>query len=173
VELMLEAFALVLRRRPAARLCIVSDSPFAPFERLSRGLGVRQAIEVRAASFDEQTALLAEADVALNPRVDCDGVPQKLLNYMAAARPIVSFDGSAVHLVHERTGLRVANGRPQAMAEAIERLLRDRDLALRLGQAARAQVQREFSWEQAAERVEQVYARLSGPAPPPASAPRP
>jgi glycosyltransferase involved in cell wall biosynthesis len=81
----------------------------------------------------------------------------KLLNYMAAAAPIVSFDGSAVHLEHERTGLRVADGDTVAMADAIERLLDDRILARRLGDAARAQVQRDFSWDGVAGRVEQVY----------------
>jgi glycosyltransferase involved in cell wall biosynthesis len=161
VDLMLEAFALLRRRRPEARLRIVSDMPFDAFERQAKGLGVREAIEVRAASFEEQPALLAEADVALNPRTECDGIPQKLLNYMAAAMPIVSCDGSAVHLVHERTGLRVPNGRPGAMAEAIDRLLGDRALARRLGQAAREQVRQEFSWERAAERVEAVYRTLS------------
>lgn len=160
VDLMLEAFAKLLRMRPSARLRIVTDSPSAAVERRARELGVRPALDLRAASFDEQPALLAEADVALNPRVDCDGIPQKLLNYMAAGKPIVSFDGSAVHLEHERTGLRVADGDTQAMAAAIDRVLSDRELAERIGAAAREQARREFSWERAAQRVEEVYARV-------------
>ena len=43
------------------------------------------------------------------------------------------------------------------MADALERLLTDRALACRLGDAARAQARREFSWDQVAVRVEDVY----------------
>ena len=164
IDLLLESFARVRARRPAARLQIVTDSTFAPFEEQAQRLGVRDGIEVRSATVDEQAVLLAEADVAVNPRVNCDGIPQKLLNYMAAGKAIASFDGSAVHLAHERTGLRVRDGDVDAMAEAVERLLRDRELAARLGGAARQQVRQEFSWEHVAARVEAVYDRHLPPA---------
>lgn len=160
IDLMLRAFAELLRRRPGVRLILVTDSPFAPFDDLARKLEILPAIEVRPAPFCEQPALLAKADVAVNPRIDCDGVPQKLLNYMAAAKPIVSFDGSAVHLEHGRTGLRVPDRDTSAMARAIERLLDDPALAERLGAAARQEIKDRFSWEVVAQRVEQVYERL-------------
>lgn len=162
VDLMLESLATLRARRPGVRLRIVTDSPFDPFEALARRLGVRDAVEVCSATFDQQPALLASADVALSPRVDCDGIPQKLLNYMAAGKPIVSFDGSAVHLEHERTALRVPDGDTGAMARAIERLLDDRELARRLGETSRRDARRKFSWEGVATRVEEVYRRVLG-----------
>ena len=62
-----------------------------------------------------------------------------------------------VPLRHEVTGLRVPDGDTAAMADAMERLLTDRALARTLGDAAREQARREFSWDQVAARVEQVY----------------
>lgn len=157
VNLMLEAFALLHARRPDVRLMIVTDSPFAPFEPLARRLGVRAAVDLRRATFAQQPALLAAATVAINPRVRCDGIPQKLLNYMAAGLPIATFESSSGPLQHEVTGLRVPDGDTPAMADAMERLLIDRELARTLGGAAREQARREFSWEQVAARIEQVY----------------
>lgn len=157
VDLMLEAFALLYARRADVRLMIVTDSSFTPFEALARRLGVRAAVDLRRATFPQQPALLAAATLAVNPRVRCDGIPQKLLNYMAAGLPIVTFDGSAGPVRHEVTGLRVPDGDTAAMAEAMERLLTDRALARTLGDAARDQARREFSWAQVAARVEQVY----------------
>jgi glycosyltransferase involved in cell wall biosynthesis len=157
VDLALEAFARLHARRPDVRLMIVTDSPFTPFEALARRLGVRAAVELRQAAFAEQPAILAAATVAVNPRVQCDGIPQKLLNYMAAGLPVVTFDSSAGPLQHEVTGLRVPDGDTAAMAEALERLLSDRALARTLGNAARDQIRREFSWDQVAARVEDVY----------------
>jgi glycosyltransferase involved in cell wall biosynthesis len=157
VNLMLEAFAHLHARRADVRLMIVTDSPFTPFEALARQLGVRAAVDLRRATFPQQPALLAAATVAINPRVRCDGIPQKLLNYMAAGLPIATFESSSGPLRHEVTGLRVPDGDTAAMADALERLLTDRVLARTLGDAARDQARREFSWDQVAARVERVY----------------
>jgi glycosyltransferase involved in cell wall biosynthesis len=157
IELLLEAFARLHARRADVRLMIVTDSSFAPFEPLARRLGVRDAIELHRAAFPEQSALMAAAAVAVNPRVRCDGIPQKLLNYMAAGMPIATFDGSAGPVQHEVSGLRVPDGDTSAMAEAIERLLTDRELGGRLGASAREQARRDYSWGQTAAKVEEVY----------------
>lgn len=157
VDLMLEAFARLHARRADARLMIVTDSPFTPYEALARRLGVRAAVDLRRATFAEQPAILAAATVAINPRVQCDGIPQKLLNYMAAGLPIATFESSAGPLRHEVTGLSVPDGDTAAMADALERLLTDRPLARTLGEAARDQARREFTWDQVAARVEDVY----------------
>jgi len=157
VDLLLKAFARLRGRRPDVRLMIVTDSSFAPFEALAQQLGVRDAVDLCQVSFPQQPALLAAAAVAVNPRVHCDGIPQKLLNYMAAGMPIATFEGSGGPVRHEVTGLRVPNGDTAAMADAMERLLTDRELARKLGDAAREQARRDFSWTQVAARVEDVY----------------
>ena len=157
VDLMLQAFARLHARRPDSRLTIVTDSPFTPYEPLARRLGVRAAVDLRRATFPEQPAILAAATVAVNPRVQCDGIPQKVLNYMAAGLPVATFESSAGPLKHEVTGICVPDGDTGAMAGALERLLGDRVLARRLGDAARDQARREFSWDQVAARVEDVY----------------
>ena len=157
VNLMLEAFAKLHARRADVRLMIVTDSSFTPFEALAQRLGVRAAVDLRRGTFPQQPALLAAATVAINPRVRCDGIPQKLLNYMAAGLPIATFESSSGPLRHEVTGLRVPDGDTAAMADALERLLTDHALARTLGEAARDQARREFSWDQVAARVEQVY----------------
>ena len=118
---------------------------------------MRAAVELRHATFPEQPAILAAATAAVNPRVQCDGIPQKLLNYMAAGLPVATFESSSGPLRHEVTGLRVPDGNTAAMAGALERLLTDHVLARRLGDAARDQARREFSWDQVAARVEDVY----------------
>jgi glycosyltransferase involved in cell wall biosynthesis len=157
VNLLLEAFAVLHLRRPDVRLMIVTDSSFRAYDALARRLGVLAAVNLRRATFPQLPGLLAAATVAVNPRVHCDGIPQKLLNYMSAGLPIVSFEGSAGPLRHEVTGLCVPDGDTAAMAVAMERLLTDRALARTLGDAAREQARREFSWAQVAARVEQVY----------------
>lgn len=160
VDTLLRAFRLVRDRRRDVRLQVVSESSFEPHESLARELNVRDAVDVVQVGFEALPAYLVSADVTVNPRGDADGIPQKLMNYMAAARPIVSFAGSAAHLVHGETAWLVPHDDVEGFASAILQLLDQPELAARLGRNARAQIDREFSWERTAERTEQVYERL-------------
>jgi glycosyltransferase involved in cell wall biosynthesis len=160
IDLLLRAFRSVLDRRGDVRLMIVSESPFAPYESLASELGIRGSIEVVPAGFDRVPTLLAAADIAVNPRVDCDGIPLKLLNYMAAARPVISFASAAPGVRHRETGWLVPDGDVDAFADGILAVLADESLAQRLGKNARSFVEAHHSWRKTAEQTEEVYRRL-------------
>ncbi len=160
IELMLEAFAEVRRSRSDVRLLLATDSSFAPYERAARRLGIREQIDTVPGDVASLRAHLARADLALNPRTNCDGYPQKVLNYMAAAKPIVSFAGSARNLEHGEVAWLVRDGDVSGLAAAIVRLLDDPEFGRRLGRNARRQVKRERSWTRAAEATERLYAAV-------------
>ena len=164
IDLLLEAFARARQVRRDLRLCFSVSSSFDPYEAEARRLGVREAIEVLADGFAELPLRLASSAIAVLPRTSCPGIPQKLLNYMAAGKAIVASAGSAKVLEHERTGLVVADGDVDGFATALLRLANDPELGNALGRSARETVEREFSWEGAAERLEPVYARLAATA---------
>ena len=167
VDLLLEAFAVAYRARPDLRLCMAVSSPFDPYEALANKLGIRSALELIPDSFEALPQQLAAASFAVLPRMHCDGIPQKLLNYMAAGKGIVCSAGSAKLLEADKTGLVVPNGDVNAFAAAIVRLAADPGLREKLGTAAREYVERNYSWDQAAERLERIYQRV---VPVPASA---
>ncbi len=160
IDLLLRAFARVRQEVPAARLRLLTDGDFNPLRPLAEMLGVASSIEAMAVPYAELPQALRAAMVLVNPRPVCSGVPQKLLNYMASARPVVSFAASAALLEHEKTGLIVSDGDIEAFAAAIVRLMRDPALSARLGESARLLVGKNHSWDQVAARVEQVYASV-------------
>jgi len=160
IDLLLSAFQRVLARRQDARLQIVTDWSFDDYAPLARDLGISSAIDLVQAPFAEVPRLLAGADIAVNPRVDCDGIPVKLLNYMAASRPVVSFMSSAPGLRHRETGWLVRDGDVDGLARGALTLLDDVELARRLGRNARRFVEAEHSWGRSADRCEEIYYRL-------------
>jgi glycosyltransferase involved in cell wall biosynthesis len=157
IDFLLKSFREMLRQRHDIRLCIVSIFPFDRFESMARELGIRDKIDVIHAGFDEVPKYLAQADVAVNPRIVCDGIPQKILNYMAAGKPIVSFAGSAKLIEHGKTGWIVENGSVETFSAGVIRLLQDRDFAAGLGSNARRFVMSEYTWDKAAEKMESIY----------------
>ena len=157
IDLLLKIFRNVLKIRQDVKLLIISDSPFDYYESLAKDLNVRNDIEILSSDFNLLPKYLAQADIALNPRIDCDGFPQKLLNYMAAGKPIVSFESSGRNLIHGYTGLVVEDGNIEAFASAVLKLLQKTDIASKLGENARNYVLSKYTWKNTAELTEEVY----------------
>ena len=81
------------------------------------------------------------------------------LEAMACGTPVVGSEvgGIKFTVADGETGFLVPPKDPKALADRMGRLLRDRDLARRMGRAARARVVRMFTWEKVAERTAELY----------------
>jgi glycosyltransferase involved in cell wall biosynthesis len=112
----------------------------------------------------------ARADVADLVRIfdvatlssDFEGTPLAVMEYMEAAKPVVATGVGGVPdiVVPGETGLLVEPQDPKALAAAVAELLRDPELALRMGTAGRERRRQEFSIEAAARKVEALYEEL-------------
>jgi colanic acid/amylovoran biosynthesis glycosyltransferase len=97
-----------------------------------------------------------------------DGLPTVLLEAMALGTPCVSTDVTGIPEVLRdgETGLMVPQHDPGAVAAAIERLLDDRELGIRLAERARRLIEDEFDIDRNAARIRAVFreavARLDG-----------
>jgi len=160
IDHLLAAFAEIRERRADVRLRIVTQSSFDAYESMARDLGIRQSIDVVDCDFEGLPDQLAAADVLVNPRTECDGIPMKLLNYMAARKAIVSFRGSAPCVEHGKTALVVEDRDTGAFARSVLRLLEDSGLAEELGRKAREVVEAEHTWDRKAAAMEGIYAAL-------------
>jgi glycosyltransferase involved in cell wall biosynthesis len=160
IDLMLRAFRKVLDRRRDVRLTIVTECTFDRYDALARDLGIRSSIDVMQAPFEDVPGQLAVATVAMNPRTDCDGIPVKLLNYMAAGIPTVSFAGSAPGVRHGESGWLVPDGDIDGFAQGALTLMGNAGLADDLGRGARRFVEAQHSWDRSAETLEQIFHRL-------------
>jgi L-malate glycosyltransferase len=109
------------------------------------------------------TAFITGLDIAVVPS-HAEGMSNSLLEFMAAGRPIVAtaVGGNSQLIGNNERGLLVPPGDPQAMAEAIMRLINDESLAANLGAAAREYVCRKFSREKMSKRFEEFYLRMCG-----------
>jgi glycosyltransferase involved in cell wall biosynthesis len=156
--LLLRAFALVLRARPKARLCVVGDGPEATALRTLAGeLGLGDAVSLPGFRTDVR-AFLAAADVfVLSSRHE--GISMALLEAMQAGLPIVAtrVGGVPETVVDGETGLLVASEDVEGMAEAMLRLARSADLRSEMGQRGQELQAREFSLRTMTERYLQIY----------------
>jgi len=109
-----------------------------------RRSGLEERIDLLGARGDVPD-LLASADIfVLSSR--SEGFPISILEAMATGLPVVAADvgGVAEAVLDGQTGLLVPPSDPKALAEALERLLRDEAFRRRLGAAGRRRARREF-----------------------------
>jgi glycosyltransferase involved in cell wall biosynthesis len=87
-----------------------------------------------------------------------EGLPVVLMEAMALRVPVVSTRIAGISEVIEdgRTGILVAPGRTDALADALERLLGDSDLRDRLGNEGRRKVLAEFDVDDSARRLREI-----------------
>ncbi|NNE07335.1 MAG: glycosyltransferase family 4 protein [Gemmatimonadetes bacterium] len=160
IELLLHAFAGACKQRRDLKLVLVTGSRFDAYQELARALGIRDRIEIVQGGFERLPEEFGRAHLAVNPRTECDGIPQKLLNYMAAGLPVLSFAGSAKNIDHGRNGWIVKDHDIPGFATAILHLLARPKLAAELGARARALVLEKSTWEQTAINTEAVYEKV-------------
>jgi len=89
-----------------------------------------------------------------------EGLSMAIMEAMARGIPAVATEvgGTPRLVIPETTGLLVPYADPEALAGAIRRIVAEPGLVVELGAAARRHVQRHFSFEQAAQKVMQLYA---------------
>ncbi|HJS88261.1 MAG TPA: glycosyltransferase family 4 protein [Acetobacteraceae bacterium] len=140
------------------RLLIVGDGPALPaLRRQAESLGLASRVRFTGLAGREAIPrLLAEMDIAIQPRAVAYASPLKVFEYMAAGRAIVAPDQPNIReiLTHEQTALLFDPAAPDGMWGAIQRLIEDAPLRHHLGLAARAEIgRRDYTWRANAERL--------------------
>ena len=162
------AFAALAERHPAARLVLAGEDQDqrARLEALAARLGVADRMHVTGHldEADYRGALAAGDVFALPSEWEAFGIV--LVEAMACGVPCVAtrVGGAPDVVVEGETGLLVEHGDEAALAEALHRLLSDRALAARMGEAGRARAFREYAWDAVVERTLALYREMGAPA---------
>ena len=91
-----------------------------------------------------------------------EGLPRVILEGMAFAKPVIATKVAGVpeQVVHMETGIMVPPGDPEALAEAMLFLSRDRERRISMGRKGYERYREKFSPEVTASQVEKVYQGL-------------
>lgn len=115
----------------------------------------------------EMVAAYREADVFVHPSVtgpagEMEGIPGAIVEAMASGLPVLSTFHSGIPTIIENGahGLLVPERDPLALADALERLLGDRELRERLGRAAGVRARTALDLRQGETALEAIYDRL-------------
>jgi glycosyltransferase involved in cell wall biosynthesis len=152
LDLFLDAFEIVLARRPEARAVLVGDG--AQRGRIAadatrRGLGEAVRLTGRLPDAEMKTAL-SGVDVCVNPdrpsALSDLSTMNKVIEYMALGKPIVQFEGTEGRVSARDAALYAAPGDVEDFARKVLLLLEDAPLRAEMGAAGRRRFEAELAW---------------------------
>lgn len=162
IEVLIDAAPQVLARVPDARIAVVGDGPLrADLERRARDLGLLGDGRFAFIDFTEPAArYLLELDVYVLPSL-LEAFPIGILEALACGVPQVATDvGGMSEAVAPETGLLVPRGDADALADAIARLLADRERRAAMAEASRRRHAEHFLADTMASRTAELYDEL-------------
>lgn len=157
---LLDAMSEIVARIPETKLVVLGEGELrAPLERQAAALGLTDRVRFVGVRPDV-ARVLALAEIFVFPSL-WEGTSLALLEAMAAAKPIVAtdIDGNRPVLAHGRDCLLVAPADPKALAQAVLRLLCDRELAQTLAGAAHEEACRQFDVRAMAATYQSLWSR--------------
>ncbi|PSR12546.1 MAG: glycosyl transferase family 1 [Bacteroidetes bacterium] len=150
----LQAFAKVRASVPGARLIMVGDGELLPAcKQLAHRLGIAEAVEFRGVLTPAEVAqTLQAADIFIQPSLtsaahDAEGTPLAILEAGACGLPVAaSYHGGIPQVVQAgETGLLVAEGDIDGLAQQLIFLAENDTIRKRMGTAARARISTYFT----------------------------
>jgi len=155
IDLLLEAVRIIVheRGRRDIQFCLVGGGPSLAFlQALSEELGLAEYVTFTGRAPDETLfAVLSTSDVCVNPdRVNPMNdlsTMNKILEYMAFAKPIVQFEVKEGRYSAEEASLYAAANDAADFADKVLALLADEQDRRRRGEFGRKRVREALSWE--------------------------
>ena len=151
----------IVSRFPQAHFVLVGDGEKRKdFEAAAQAVGVG-ANFMFLGRRNDVAGILAACDIAMLPSA-AEGMPNAVLEYMAAGLPVVAsaVGGNLEVIADGATGLLVPAGDAAALSAALSRLLADDVLALRLARQGRELVEQKFSFDRLTREVGALYEEL-------------
>jgi glycosyltransferase involved in cell wall biosynthesis len=158
---LLRAAERVLRERPEVLFVVVGEGPLGRrLRKEARALGLAEKFLFPGERKDA-AAILALFDLFVLPSL-WEGLPFVLVEAASLGKPIIAsaVDGVPEIMTQAETGILVPPADPSSLAAAILRLLKDRELAGRLGERARALIPPRFPLRRMIEQTEALYLDL-------------
>ena len=163
---LIRAFQIVSKSFPKARLKIVgepaNESALAELKGLVNRLELGERVEFVGREPDIPR-LMSHLDLVVLPSTGQEAFGRVLIEAGAAGVPVVATEVGGVSevVVDRKTGLLVPPADPVALAAGIVTLLKDRNLAVELSQAARRRVESLFSLGRMVDQTLKVYEEAS------------
>lgn len=158
---LIEAFKIVSDNHEDIKLLMVGDGPLREsIQKQILELNLEDKIDITTSIPNSKIPeLYRNSDIFVLPSLE-EGVPRTILEAMSCEVPIVCSKLPQLVDIVSKCGILVPKQDPEALAEAILKVLNDDDLARKYGENGRKRVVNEYSWEDTVKKTIQLYEKI-------------
>lgn len=155
--------ARVLEFLPACRFAVAGDGPLLQeMQTMVSDMGIKADFVFLGQLSPERTKnLYRRVNLVLSPS-HTEGLPNTLLEACAMQKPVVATDVGGVASLIENgfNGFLFSKGDIEGMSQAVIRILKDDELAIKLGLNGRQRICDAFSFKKRVRRIQEIYTAL-------------
>jgi len=150
------AFKKVLDIFPGAKLVMVGEGDLMPVcKKLVKDLGIDNHVEFKGVQTSKEIQTLMQGSIAfvqhsvVAENGDSEGTPVAVLEAQAAGLPVISTFHAGIPdvVINEKTGLLVEENDVDGMGNNMIRILQEKNLSKKLGEAGRTRIMKNFTLE--------------------------
>lgn len=156
---LLQAASGLVGKFPRLKILIVGDGREREnLTRMAEELGISQSVAFTG-TLDDVAPALAAMDIFAFPATWREGFGLSIIEAMTCAKPVIVTNIWALNSLIEdgKTGILIEPKRADLLAVAIEQLLSDENLRIRIGRNSRVKVEESFGIERMAREIAAVY----------------
>jgi alpha-maltose-1-phosphate synthase len=162
IEHLIKAGPLISAAVPGVRIVLAGAGDFTPYRPLIESSGLFEVIN-RHIPDEEVAGLFQRSCVVVLPYIDGSQTGIVPIAYSFKKPVVVTDVGSLGEVVDDgRTGFLVPPASPEALADAIVRLLRDEKLRRQLGESGYEKLAGELSWDKIGKDISGIYRAITG-----------
>lgn len=163
----IKAAPIILKIKPKVKFLIIGIDPSKDkimegrLKDLSRTLNVHGSLIFTGWRTDIPE-IVSCFNVSVQPYTAPEGLPNVIIEAMALNKPVVAtkIPGPSEIVLDNETGFLVPAGNPEALAEAVLKLLDNPELAKRMGEAGRKRVEEFFDIKKNVKKMEEIYGKV-------------
>ncbi|WP_022852609.1 glycosyltransferase family 4 protein [Thermodesulfatator atlanticus] len=159
---LIPAFKELVQKVSDIKLIIVGDGPQRNnLINMVKELGLTEKVEFLGYQEDIPD-ILAVIDIFIHPSTGHEGVPQAVLQALAMKRPVIATNVGAIPevIIHKQTGILIPPANPGEIKNAIFWMMKNPDLAKKLGENGRKLVEEKYSLDKMVDKIEKIYQEL-------------
>ena len=164
LDTLIDAASSIVPSNPDVLFVIVGRGPDADFiqKRIER-LGIVNNVILKGGVSDEDLPhYYGSADLFVLSSRSGEGFPLTVLEAMASGLPVIATNtgGTSEAVRNGINGILIQPKRPGLLTSGILRLLSSQEEKQKMGMRARMMVEKEFTWEKSAKKLESIYEKI-------------
>ena len=161
VDCLLEAIGYLVKKNQNVHFLIMGYPDVKKYEEIARKKKISDTVTFTGRiDYRQAPQYLSLGDIAVSPKISKTESNGKLYNYMAVGLPIVVFDTPVNREILGDLGIYAELGNPVSLAEKLEMILSNDNLAKDLREKLRQKAVDVYSWQATGKKLMDVYQKL-------------